>query len=124
MWTLLAIAVFGILGCWSRFFLTGVLQSMLGRGFPYATMTINIVGSFLMGFLSVYLLHGVTMAPALRIGILGGFLGGFTTFSTFSMEALLLAEGDERWKSALYVGLSISLGIAAAFAGTVLAGLV
>lgn len=121
MWTLLAIAVFGTLGCWCRFYFTGRIQRSLGGEFPYATMSINVVGSLLMGFLAVLLLERVHLPRPITVGILTGFLGGFTTFSTFAMESLLLAEENARWKSALYVGLSITLGIGAALVGGVLA---
>ncbi len=121
MWTYIAIAIGGTLGCWARFALTGTVQAALGRDFPYATLTINVLGSFLMGFLFIETLERLTMPPALRIGILTGGLGGFTTFSTFSMEALLLAEDGEIGKAALYVGTSVLLGLGAAFSGAYLA---
>ena len=72
---------------------TNLVQAVYGRDFPYATMSINIMGSFIMGFLFVETLERSTLAPALRTGILTGFIGGYTTFSTFKMETLLLAEG-------------------------------
>lgn len=121
MWSYIAIAIGGTLGCWARFALTGTLQSAFGRDFPYATLTINVLGSFLMGFLFIETLERLTLPPALRTGILTGGLGGFTTFSTFSMEALLLAEDGELGKAALYIGLSVVLGLAAAFGGAYLA---
>ena len=93
MWTYGAIALFGVLGCWARFGQTNLVQAVYGRDFPYATMSINIMGSFIMGFLFVETLERLTLAPALRTGILTGFIGGYTTFSTFEMETLLLAEG-------------------------------
>lgn len=121
MWTYIAIAIGGTLGCWARYALTGTLQAALGRDFPYATLTINVLGSFLMGFLFIEALERLTLSPAVRTGILTGGLGGFTTFSTFSMEALLLVEDGEPAKAALYLGLSVVLGIAAAFSGAYLA---
>ena len=121
MWTYIAIAIGGTLGCWARFALTGTVQAVLGRDFPYATLTINVLGSFVMGFLFIETLERLTMPPALRIGILTGGLGGFTTFSTFSMEALLLAEDGEIGKALLYIGASVSLGLVAAFSGAYLA---
>ncbi len=121
MWTYIAIAIGGTLGCWARFALTGAMQNVLGRDFPYATLTINVLGSFLMGFLFIETLERLTLSPAVRTGILSGGLGGFTTFSTFSMEALLLAEDGEAGKAALYLGLSVVLGVAAAFSGAYLA---
>lgn len=121
MTTYFAIAVFGALGCWSRYLMTAAVQSLAGRDFPYATMTINILGSFLMGLLFVLTLERLSLPGAVRTGILTGFLGGFTTFSTFSMETLLLAEQGEALKAGLYVVLSVCIGVTAAFIGAALA---
>lgn len=121
MWTYAAIGVFGALGCWARFAQTNLVQAVCGRDFPYATLSINVIGSFLMGFLFFLTLERLTVAPALRTGILTGFLGGYTTFSTFEMEALLLAETGEALKAGLYIVLSVVLGFAAAFGGAYIA---
>lgn len=121
MWTYIAIAIGGTLGCWARYGMTSLIQGIFGRGFPLATLVINVLGCFLMGFLFIQTLERVTISPALRAGILTGGLGGFTTFSTFSMEALLLAESGEVPKALLYVGLSVVLGVIAAFSGAYLA---
>jgi len=121
MWTYLSIAGFGVLGCWSRYAMTGLLQTVMGRNFPYATLTINVLGSFIMGFLFVETIERLTIPGALRTGILTGFLGAFTTFSTFSMESNLLIEQGEIFKAALYVLLSVTVGLMAAFAGIYIA---
>lgn len=97
------------------------MQNAFGRDFPYATLCINVLGSFTMGFLFVETLERLVVPPAVRTGILTGVLRGFTTFSTFSMEALLLAEEGEVGKAALYVALSVGLGLAGAFSGAYLA---
>ena len=117
----LAIAIGGTLGCWARYGLTGLIQTVFGRSFPYATLTINVLGCFLMGFLFIETLERLVLPPEIRAGILTGGLGGFTTFSTFSMETLLLAEQGEMGKAALYVALSAGLGLAAAFFGAYIA---
>ncbi|MHB8346707.1 MAG: fluoride efflux transporter CrcB [Acidiferrobacterales bacterium] len=121
MWNYFAIAVGGTLGCWARYGMTNLLQTLFGRSFPVATLCINVLGSFLMGFLFIATVDRVTISPVLRTGILTGGLGGFTTFSTFSMEALLLAEEGEMLKAAAYVALSIALGLGAVFSGAYLA---
>lgn len=113
----LAVAIGGTLGCWARFGMTNLVQALYGRAFPYATLSINVIGSFLMGLLFVGTLERVTVHPDLRIGMLTGFLGGFTTFSSFTMETLLLAEQGQPGKGALYVVLSLVLGIAAVVLG-------
>lgn len=121
MWTYIAIAVGGTLGCWARYGMTNLVQAIYGREFPYATMSINLLGSFLMGFLFIETLERLTISPELRTGILTGGLGGFTTFSTFEMETFLLVEQGSFGKAALYVLLSVGLGFVGAFAGAYLA---
>ena len=121
MWTYTLIAGFGVLGCWARYGMTNLVQMIYGRDFPYATLSINVGGSFLMGFLFVETLERLTVSPALQTGILTGFIGGYTTFSTFEMEALLLVEQGAPLKALLYVLLSVIVGFIAAFGGAYIA---
>jgi CrcB protein len=101
--------------------MTNLVQLIYGRDFPYATLSINVGGSFLMGFLFVETIERLAISPELRTGILTGFIGGFTTFSTFEMEILLLTEQGEAIKAILYLMLSIGLGFGAAFGGAYIA---
>jgi fluoride exporter len=119
--TYLAIAVGGTLGCWARYAMTNLVQAVYGRDFPYATLNINLLGSFLMGFLFFETLERLTISPVLRTGILTGVLGGYTTFSTFEMETLLLVEQGEPWKAVLYIMLSMGLDFLCAFGGAYIA---
>jgi CrcB protein len=121
MWTYVAIAVGGTIGCWARYGMTNLVQIVYGRDFPYATMSINLLGSFLMGFLFIETLERLPTSPELRTGILTGFLGGFTTFSTFSMESVLLVEQGYVLRAVLYMVLSTTLGFIAAFGGAYVA---
>lgn len=121
MKTYLAIAIGGTLGCWARYAMTNLVQAIYGRAFPYATLSINVLGAFLMGFLFIETLERLTVPPAIRAGILTGVLGGYTTFSTFEMEALLLVEQGESLKAALYVALSVGVGFFGAFGGAYIA---
>ena len=121
MWAYVTIAIGGTLGCWARYGMTNLVQAIYGRDFPYATLIINVGGSFLMGFLFIETLERLTVSPELRTGILTGFIGGYTTFSTFEMEILLLAEQGEAFKAILYLALSVILGFAAAFGGAYIA---
>jgi CrcB protein len=75
----------------------------------------------MMGFLFVETLERLTVPPALRAGILTGFIGGYTTFSTFEMEILLLVEQGAPFKALFYTLLSVILGFAAAFGGAYIA---
>jgi fluoride exporter len=115
------IAFFGTLGCWARYGMTNLVQAIYGRDFPYATLSINVGGSFLMGFLFIETIERLTLSPEMRTGILTGFIGGYTTFSTFEMEILLLAEEGSALKAILYTILSVVLGFAAAFGGAYIA---
>lgn len=121
MWVYVAIAIGGTLGCWARFAMTNLVQTIYGTDFPYATLSINLLGSFLMGFLFIETVERLTISPVLRTGILTGGLGGFTTFSTFEMESLLLTESGEWLKALLYIGLSVGVGFIGAFFGAYIA---
>jgi CrcB protein len=101
--------------------MTNLIQTIYGRDFPVATLSINVLACFLIGFLFVETLERLTISPVLRIGILTGFIGGFSTFSTFAMESVLLAEQGELGKSAFYVVLSLVLGLLAAAGGAYIA---
>jgi CrcB protein len=80
-----------------------------------------VLACFLMGFLFQETLERLTISPILRLGILTGFIGGFSTFSTFAMETLLLAEQGDPSKGLLYVVVSVVLGLAAVTGGAYLA---
>jgi len=124
MWkAYLMVAVFGTLGCWARYGQTLLVQALWGTKFPYATLSINLIGSFLMGFLYIQTLERLTLPPAWRTGILTDFLGGYTTFSTFQMETLLLLENGDVWKGVAYQGLSLGLGLLCVFLGAYIARL-
>ncbi len=121
MWTYVAIAIGGTLGCWARYAQSNLVQAVFGRNFPFATLSINVIGSFLMGFLFILTVERLMIPPSVRVGVLTGVLGGYTTFSTFEMETLLLAENGEFSKAGLYVVLSVVIGFAAAFGGAYIA---
>ncbi len=111
MWTtLLQVALGGALGATGRY-LTGLaVDRMIGHGFPWGTLTVNVVGSFLMGALTVTLAQsdGTKFAPFLVTGM----LGGFTTFSAFSYDAMVLYERGQAGAVAAYVLASVLLSIA------------
>lgn len=103
---LAAIACAGDPRLLGRYETTNLIQAIAGREFPVATLSINLVGSFLMGFLFTVSSHAVAVPTTLRTGVLTGFVGGYTTFSTFEMEPYLLVEQGEHRRAALYVVLS------------------
>lgn len=121
MWNYVAVALGGVVGCCARYGVSQWVQVWYGRSFPLATLLINVAGSLAMGFLFVATLERASISPALRMAILTGVLGGFTTFSTFAMETLLLMEDGETATAVLYVLLSVFLGLGAAFLGVYLA---
>lgn len=108
-------ALGGAIGAAGRY-LTGVAtMRMLGQGFPWGTLVVNVVGSFLMGALVVMLAKkgGHHFAPLLMTGI----LGGFTTFSAFSLDALTIFERGQQGLAAVYVVASVGLSLLAIVAG-------
>ncbi len=118
IWTLFHVALGGALGASGRY-LTGIgVTRLMGEGFPYGTVVINVLGSFLMGVLFVLLIErGMPRhAPLLLTGV----LGGFTTFSAFSMDTLALVERGQAGLAALYVGASVGLSLVAIVAGLAL----
>ena len=118
---LIAIAAGGAFGAVARYGVSTGVYAMLGRGFPYGTLAVNVIGSLLMGFLYVMLIERMTVTPELRAVLLVGFLGSFTTFSTFSMETLSLIEQAELIKAAGNIVASVLFCILATWIGVVIA---
>ncbi|VAX10632.1 Fluoride ion transporter CrcB [hydrothermal vent metagenome] len=115
-----AIAAGGASGALFRYWVATGIYSLLGRGFPYGTLVVNVLGSLLMGFLYVLLLERMTTSPELRAGLLVGLLGAFTTFSTFSIETLNLIEQADYLKAVLNVLISVVACIGAAWLGLII----
>jgi CrcB protein len=111
------VAAGSALGGVTRFLLGGYLQRAAGASFPVGTLVINVTGSFLLGFLLRYALGTASVTPEVRALLTTGFCGGYTTFSTFSYEAVALAEDGAWARVAAYVAASVLLSIAAAFLG-------
>ena len=90
---------------------------LFGTAFPYGTLTVNVVGSLLMGLLAAYFAFKGDATQHWRLFLTTGILGGFTTFSAFSLDVALLYERGQVGLAALYVALSVGASIAALFAG-------
>jgi CrcB protein len=105
---LIAVALGGACGAVVRFLMSTGLYQWLGRGFPYGTLVVNVVGSFLIGLLTeALILQRIAIALEYRAAILVGFIGAFTTFSTFSLETLYLIEQGSLTKAALNIAFSV-----------------
>ncbi len=121
MKSLILIGVGGGIGAICRFLLSRSVQMIFPFGFPLGTLVVNISGSFLIGFLSILLFNRFgSMGPELRALLLVGLLGGFTTFSTFSLEAMELWENGAGIKLIFYILFSVGLGLFAAYGGLIL----
>ena len=112
--TALLVTCAGALGVLARY---GISSAFHGDALPWATVAINVVGSFLLGVLVVV----DWWTPEARTAVGVGFLGGFTTFSTFSVQAVLDVDGGDAVRAVVYVSASVIFGIAAAAAGFMLA---
>ncbi|MEK9797129.1 MAG: fluoride efflux transporter CrcB, partial [Alphaproteobacteria bacterium] len=100
---LVAIAIGGAVGALGRHFVNVAVGSLLGTGFPWGTVTVNIVGSFLMGVLIHMLAVSWNVSPEMRALLTVGVLGAFTTFSTFSLDVVTMYERDERLLTGIYI---------------------
>jgi fluoride exporter len=103
--------VLGAIGTLARYGLQGSLQERAGSTFPYGTLVVNLVGCFLLGGVAQYGLTHLTIPPEWRIGITVGFLGAFTTFSTFSWETVRLLQDGEWMRASIYILTSVAGGL-------------
>jgi CrcB protein len=117
----IAIAAGGALGAVMRYWVSSGVYNLLGRDFPYGTLVVNVLGSFLMGVFYVYLIERLADTSILRAALMIGLLGAFTTFSTFSIETLQLIENGEFVKMFLNIMLSVMMCMFAVWVGVLLA---
>lgn len=121
----LHVALGGAVGAIMRFQLGRAMTHWLGvkaaTAFPWATLTANVLGSMAMGLLAGWLArHGSAQGEQWRLLLGVGLLGGFTTFSSFSLEMMLLVERGQPGLAASYVGVSVLAGLAALYLGLVI----
>ena len=118
----IAIALAGAAGALCRWGLTALVQRLLPGVFPWGTLAVNLIGCFALGFAATHSALREDWSPALRTAMLSGFLGAFTTFSTFSFDTLELVRTGHLWKAVTNVGLSLGVGLLAVWWGMRVAG--
>jgi len=115
------IGIFGGLGCMARFLASDWIYQLVGRSLSYGTLLVNIVGSFLLGLLMTFGMRSTLLSPELRLGLTVGFMGGFTTFSTFSYETLRLLEEGSFGHAGANILLNVLLCLFSAMLGVLVA---
>lgn len=118
---ILYLGVFGGMGCIARYLVSGWIYALAGKTLPYGTLAVNVTGSLLLGLVMEGSLRSTLLSPDLRFGLTVGFLGGFTTFSTFSYETVRLLEEGSVVAAGANILLNISVCIVAALVGIYLA---
>ena len=113
------VALGGALGSLARYAVGLWIYERMGTRFPYGTFVINISGCFIIGFALTVLDEHMGLPPAWRLAIPIGFVGAYTTFSTFEYETLRLAHNGQALTGLLYIVLSVVLGYGAVWMGTV-----
>ena len=115
------IAFFCAGGGLARYYLSGWIYNILGRTFPYGTLVVNIIGAYLIGLVMELGLRSTAIPDTLRLGLTVGFLGGLTTFSTFSYETFRLLEDGEFFIASANVLLSVLTCLAFTWVGIITA---
>ncbi len=118
---IIAVAIGGAFGAVLRFLVSNGVYQWLGRGFPYGTLSVNVIGSFLIGLMTeALILQRIAISMEYRAAILVGVFGSFTTFSTFSLETLYLIEQGNFLKASLNVLISVFACLLAVWIGLLL----
>ena len=112
-----AIALGGAIGALGRHYLSNIISFLLGHSFPFSTIIVNLIGSFLMGILVSSFAHVWTPSIEIRAFLVIGVLGAFTTFSAFSHDVINIYERGETTSAIVYILLSIVLSVLAMFMG-------
>ena len=119
MWMFLAVGAGGALGAMARYAVAAQALHFMGPHFPWGTLIVNVVGSLLIGVLAEALALRFSITPEMRVFLVTGFLGGFTTFSAFSLDVVNMAERGDMLNAAVYVMASVTLSIGALLLGLV-----
>ncbi len=113
----LAIALGGALGATSRFWVSHQVYQLMGRNFAWGTLSVNVLGSFVMGLVAILLVDKFAASNEVRSFVMVGFLGAFTTFSTFSFETMQYIETGELSKALLNIAVSVTTCLIAVAVG-------
>ena len=117
MMSIISIAIGGAAGSLCRYGMSNGIYLLLGRSFPYGTLAVNILGSFILGIVYILMIERASISEELRAGITIGLLGAFTTFSTFSIETINLIESGEILKAGLNILFSVTLCVVGCWLG-------
>lgn len=117
MYQLSGILLGGAFGAVLRFWVANGVYAWLGRNFPYGTLTVNVLGSFMIGLLTFYFMHRGLLDSVWSRGLIVGVLGAFTTFSTFSLDTFDLLQQGETLRAGLNISLNVGLCLLAVWLG-------
>ena len=115
IYLIISIAFGGAIGALGRFFISAYVNRIIGTTFAYGTLSVNILGSFIIGFLFLY--FNQVISPNIKAMLMTGLLGALTTFSTFSLETLLMAQEGLYSKALLNIVLNVALSLSATYLG-------
>ncbi|HRJ53670.1 MAG TPA: fluoride efflux transporter CrcB [Candidatus Thiothrix moscowensis] len=117
MYQIAGILVGGALGALLRFWVANGVYGVLGRQFPYGTLTVNVIGSFLIGYLTFFFMERDMLTSVWSRTLIVGVLGAFTTFSTFSLDTFDLLMQGSLWRAGLNILLNVGLCLLAVWLG-------
>jgi CrcB protein len=113
----LLVGCFGFAGTLARYWMQGAVQRVSRSTFPYGTLAVNVLGSFVVGLVATLALERATLSPTWRTAILVGFCGGFTTYSAFAYETFELLRTGDPWRGLANIAAQLLLGIGAVWLG-------
>ena len=116
--TILAVGIGGFFGAISRFLISTYMQKLTGSLFPIGTLSVNILGSFIIGFLVLYFENVVS--PTQKAILITGFLGALTTFSTFSYETVSMIQNSLYYRALINIALNVILSLIATILGIII----
>jgi len=117
MFQALLVAIGGAIGSLLRYYVGLGSLRLMGPGFPWGTLIVNVVGCFIIGVFAEMIMRRFNASVELRLLLITGFLGGFTTFSAFSLDAITLFERGDVFAGGIYIAASVGLSMVAVMAG-------